>query len=302
MTEKGVRAALPGGPGTKDLTYKSGILLQPNSAARLLYESGVNVFPLIPHTKRPAITWEPFQNRKITEAEFEKFFPSGSNTNYAVICGQISGGLVIQDFETMEDFVAFYPSWQNLGKETLLVKTPHGGVHVYWRSLEGEGRHTRIFGQDHPMDFLGAGGYALGPGAEIDHSLCDRTKCHLTGITRYEVIGEVWTIADAGAGLFEATLSRGRALGWKAIKRGPSMKEIIKGGIAAGQRNETGFKYTRYLLFTVRLPLETAWFELRRWNASNKPPLDERELRTIFESAQHYTRKPQLTPIGGLLK
>jgi hypothetical protein len=290
-SEKG-GTAFPGGPGTSSID-KRAVVLQANSAARLLYGSGVNVFPLIPHTKRPAITWEAFQERRVSEAEFDAWFPPGSSPNYAVICGQISGGLAIQDFETMADFLAFYPSWQNLGKETLLVKTPHGGVHVYWRSPEAAGRHTRIFGEDHPVDFLGRGGYALGPGSEINHALCDRTKCHLTGITRYEVIGEVWTIADAGAGLFEATLRRGQALGWKALKRGPSIKEIIKGGIEAGQRNETAFNYSRYLLFTVRLPLETTWFELRRWNASNKPPLDERELRTIFESAQHYTGKQE---------
>lgn len=265
--------------------------LPPRSAARLLYESGVNVFPLIPHTKRPAISWEAFQSRRVSEAEFDAWFPSGSSPNYAVICGPISGGLVIQDFETMEDFITFYPGWADLGRETLIVKTPHGGAHVYWHSPEGEGRRTRIFGQEHPVDFLGRGGYALGPGCEINHAFCDQTKCHLSGITRYEVIGDVWTIADAGPGLLEATLRRGEALGWRAMKKGPLIKEIVKGGIEAGQRNETAFKYARYLLFTVRLPVETAGFELHRWNSGNKPPLDERELRTIFESAKHYPRK-----------
>ena len=269
------------------------IQLQSHSAARLLYQSGLNVFPLIPHTKRPAIPWEALQERRVSEAEFESWFSEGENTNYAVICGPISGGLVIQDFETMEDFVAFYPRWADLGKRTLIVKTPHGGAHVYWRSIEVDGRQVRIFGEEHPIDFLGRGGYALGPGSEINHELCDKTKCHLAGITKYEVIGEVWAVAGDGPGLLEATLRRGAALGWKAIKKGPSIKEIIKGGIEAGQRNATAFKYARYLLFTVRLPMETAWFELVRWNSSNRPPLDERELRTIFDSAQHYPRKDE---------
>ena len=285
-------AAPPSGLGIgSSSTNKSTVQLRSHSAARLLWEDGINVFPLIPHTKRPAIPWEAFQERRVSEAEFERWFPQVRDTNYAVICGPVSKGLIIQDFERFEDFVTFYPSWQNLVNETLVVRTPHGGAHIYWRSPEGEGRRTRIFGQEHPVDFLGRGGYALGPGCEINHSLCDKTKCHLAGITRYEVIGEAWTIADAGPGLLEATLRRGEALGWRAMKKGPLIKEIVKGGIEAGQRNETAFKYARYLLFTVRLPVETAGFELHRWNSGNKPPLDERELRTIFESAKHYPRK-----------
>lgn len=55
------------GSNTNSIDKRS-VVLQPNSAARLLYENGVNVFPLIPHTKRPAIR-EKLQRTKETENE-----------------------------------------------------------------------------------------------------------------------------------------------------------------------------------------------------------------------------------------
>ena len=62
-------------------------------------------------------------------------------------------------------------------------------------------------------------------------------------------------------------------------------EEIAKGGLGSGERNNNAFKYAINLLENVEMDSTTAWTEVLRWNETNSPPMDERELKTTFESA-----------------
>ncbi len=59
---------------------------------------GFSVIPLISRDKRPEINWLEYQKRKPTEDEVRKWF-SGENRNVGIICGKVSGDLVVFDFE-----------------------------------------------------------------------------------------------------------------------------------------------------------------------------------------------------------
>lgn len=187
--------------------------VQPSGAAKLDFSLGFNVFPLLPFQKKPAIDWKTYETQKASEDEIQAWF-TGTQSNHAVVCGHISGGLVIQDLESQLDFEQFFPRWQELAQRTRVVTTPHGGVHVYWIAQEETPRRTKIFGGAHLVDILGTGGYACGAGSVLDHSLCDKKKCKSEGVSRYEVLG-TYEVSLASAGLLESTLKRGQELGWQ---------------------------------------------------------------------------------------
>ncbi|MEM0097762.1 MAG: bifunctional DNA primase/polymerase, partial [Conexivisphaerales archaeon] len=150
--------------------------------------AGFSIFPLAKESKKPLVKWEEFMKRKPTEAEIKSW---GNFENYAIVCGEVSGGLVILDFERRDDFEKFFPEWEELAKKTWVVETPHGGVHVYFSVLQNVPRRdTRIFGSDHPVDLLGEGGYAVGPGSVINHASCGHAGCTIHGITGYKFIGQ----------------------------------------------------------------------------------------------------------------
>jgi len=249
-----------------------------------LYRSlGISIIP-VGRDKKPLAPWQEYQSRPPTGEELTKWFVEpAEKPNIAVICGKISGGLVILDFESEEDFKAFFKD--EILKQTMVVKTPHGGIHVWLRETGEVPRRGIRISEGPPLDLLGEGGYALAPPSIIDHSLCDKSKCNRQGTTEYEVISSTFRPLEVKS-VFQAVLERAKSLGWK-LKEKPRVDEILQ-GVPEGMRNNSAFQYARYLLFKIKLDPQTVWAELQRWNSLNNPPLDERELRTVFESAQRY--------------
>lgn len=237
----------------------------------------LNLVPLLRGTKKPAFRWKGLQERKIAEEEFHDwFFGKKEYFDVGLICGSTSGGLVVLDFERLEDYLSFFPYHAKLEDKTLVVQTPDGGTHVHFRSPQFT--RTRIrFCKSHPLDVLGEGSYAV----TAPSSFCGR---------QYRVVGAL-KIADYTGDIYKALEERFKVLGWdsKTDKQGSvsNIGQIIS-GVPEGQRNVSAFKYARHLFFFVRLDESTTWFELKRWNNVNKPPLDERELLTIFRSARNY--------------
>ena len=124
-------------------------------------EQGFSVIPLIVGKKEPAVdSWKPFQEKKPTKAQIEKWFYSGSQYNIGIVCGKVSGNLAVLDFEDAK--VAYKIFGKGITKETFCVKSGSGkGLHIYFfteygcrkfkiselaldvqgRSLEGGRRH-----------------------------------------------------------------------------------------------------------------------------------------------------------------
>lgn len=132
-----------------------------------LTEQGFSFFPLLAGSKKPALRWEEFQSRRPTADELSEWRKRGY-TNFAIVNGPVSGDLCVLDFEDERDAEVFFGSeYEKLKSITLLVATPHGGVHVYLRCSERVKRQVRIFGDEHPCDLLGEGGYSVAPGSVI---------------------------------------------------------------------------------------------------------------------------------------
>jgi hypothetical protein len=270
------------------MSQKQTIKLSLLSQARLDFKLGLNVIPLKRGEKRPALaSWREYLDRFASWEERQQWFGENKGFGCAVLCGKVSSGLVIFDFEKIDDFQKFFEKWEELKENTRVVRTPHGGVHVYFRSRIPARRSIRIC-EDHPLDLLGEGGYAVGAPTEINHDLCDKSKCALSGFDSYEVQG-TYQIAELFDDPYDRLRSRCLNLGWK-VKSASGMWEKLS-GVEQGERNMTAFELSRHLLFTAKLPKNIAFQILLAWNDRNRPPLDELELKRTFESARRYPKQ-----------
>jgi hypothetical protein len=218
----------------------------------LYREQGLSVIPLTPGTKRPEEEWRGYVSAGKHSTDDERRMWLRSGRGVAAVCGAPSGGVWALDFERREDFEQLMgPSTLN---STLVVETPHGGIHVYFRS-KGRVPRRRIqaAGPRHPLDILGEGGIAVLPPTAVDHRRCG--GCGLEGVdaglgpgvTRYRVISTTTDIATLKEGAPEHTLVDAfiRA-GW--IREEDRVSALIRlgagietsGGAGGGGRGEGG--------------------------------------------------------------
>ena len=235
-----------------------------------------NLIPIRDKSKIPAIAWGEYQQKKY-EGEI-------TSTNYAVICGKVSGCVVI-DIDSPELIHKLFKNWEGLLKGTLVIKTGSGGYHVYVRPKNGKFPPkmplSNTIGQH--IDIQSDGSYVIGPGS-----------IHPNG-KRYDIISSTNEVIEFDVMSFLQHIKQfGFNTEYGGLKR---FEEIAKGGLGKGERNASAFKYAINLLENVGMDSTTAWDETLRWNKTNKPPMDERELRATFESAlKKYAGKIQ-TPV-----
>ncbi|MDP1563939.1 MAG: bifunctional DNA primase/polymerase [Pirellulaceae bacterium] len=96
-------------------------------------EAGISTFPLwLGGDRNPAIkSFNPYRKRLPTLMEIKSWFsdPRGM----AVLCGVISGGLEVIDFDYWWPFPDWYRAVESIAVRLPIVDTPSGGAHVYYR-------------------------------------------------------------------------------------------------------------------------------------------------------------------------
>jgi len=184
---------------------------------KMFHEKGFTIIP-VDDAKEPLIKWKDFQKTKPTLEQIMEWDKKFNKPNFAVINGHISNGLVIIDFENINDAITFFgpEKFEELKKKTLVVRTPHNGIHVCaMEKTKMPNRHTKIFGEEHPADLLGEGGYALIPGSKIDHSKCKPEKpCDHKSIGEYKIISTTTDIITSDD-IENEIKERAKELGWK---------------------------------------------------------------------------------------
>lgn len=121
-------------------------------AARQAVRAGLNVLPPRQDgSKAPAVEWARCQTEMVTEAEILDWWGRGSRTGLGLVCGPVSGGLEMLEFEgrAVEAGlnVEFLEAADAAGLGDLLDRvvggyleeTPAGGRHLFWRCSEVEG-------------------------------------------------------------------------------------------------------------------------------------------------------------------
>lgn len=130
------------------------------AAARAYIERGRSVIPVRAGTKKPALlSWTPYQERHATEEEIQAWWPPGGRNGIAIVTGPISGGLAVLDIDdaALAERMASDPV---LMAETLAVRTPSGGLHIYVCEDLESASGPLVPGV---ADLKAAGGYVVAP-------------------------------------------------------------------------------------------------------------------------------------------
>lgn len=125
----------------------------------------IAVIPLaLDGTKRPAIpSWKTYQTELPTADLVSEWWRSPRGMG--VICGVVSNGLEVLDFDKQADVI--FPEWHRLNEllavRLPVVETPSGGYHVYYRCNVVCG-NTKIAMADGEtlIETRGEGGYIVG--------------------------------------------------------------------------------------------------------------------------------------------
>lgn len=194
-----MESQMPTSPNSQILRIGPGDRSQTYDAARAAVAAGLSIVPIMPDgTKRPAwyvlpqCSWKTFTQRRPTAAELQAWFVNQSLEDpplgFAVVGGEISGGLEVIDFDTIELFGPWAERVERhcpgLVAALVRVRTPRPGLHVYFRSSMCGGNkklaQREIFDVETEsakvktlIEAKGEGGYIIAPGSP--------PSCHPSG-------------------------------------------------------------------------------------------------------------------------
>jgi hypothetical protein len=219
---------------------------------------GWSIIPITPNSKRSAWPWKSYQERPADEEQIRRWFGNGQPFGIAVVFGDVSGGLVCRDFDTMEGYHRWAANHRELAATLPTVATARGR-HIYFRA------HHRGIVKSADGELRGAGYCLLPPSQHPDGP-------------RYEWLvplpeREIPFIADVGdAGLFAAIVTE-TTQGTEAMACGSSVPSVgsapsivsvtpeadVRKAIddtlpkVAGRRNRQVFEFARALRAIPRL-------------------------------------------------
>ena len=231
----------------------------------------LSIFPLPYKSKRDdSFKWGEFQKRLATDAEVARWF-NGHQTNIAVVCGKISGNLVVVEFDDPANFTRFNQAFHNLTKcditEVTRVTQGKRGPHVWLRTSQP------VKSRKYPTcEIRSDGNYIVVP-----------PSVHPDG-PEYRFLSEmpIWeidTLKEVGIDIEQAQQAGRNQPGW--------VSELLK-GVGQGGRNEAAVKLAGY--FHGRIARGVTETLLLDWNTRNSPPLPTSELLTTINSVFRYSR------------
>ena len=107
--------------------------------------------------KRPNVLWKGYQNKFISDAEFNNMLAEKDEGLYCLITGEISNVVVI-DVDSSDIYDNYFKEFED---KTIVVQTPSGGFHLWFSSIEYPKTSTNYNG--FPIDIRGKKGIAIVP-------------------------------------------------------------------------------------------------------------------------------------------
>ena len=230
--------------------------------ARKWVSAGVSVVPIKPDgTKSPAVReWKVWQTRLPTEEEIERDFKDG--LGIGIIGGGISGNLEMLDFDVPKESTnrffghCFFDDWMGqlpfelaeLVRTMPMVRTPGGGVHLYYRcdSLEGNKKLAAVLNppdkkppKETIIETRGEGGYVLAPGCP--------PECHPTGKTYDLVVGSFESVPTISSEQRDGLFAMARSFDESDLdgKEARRKDRISEGSRPASEGNRPGDDFNR---------------------------------------------------------
>lgn len=221
--------------------------------AKKYIAAGFSVIP-VGTDKKPIVQWREYQTRYATDAELEEWF--SEPRNIGIVTGKISG-ITVVDIDAKNGGLESMKSLRL--PLTWSVKTGGGGWHLYFNYDERVHQTQALY---QGVDIRNDGGYVIAP-----------PSMHISG-NRYE-----WSFKDGDKADIPADLFVQRDI----VKK--DWAGLLKLGTTEGNRNGTAASLFGKLMTMFKVEeWETVWDIGKFWNMKNNPPLEEQELRSVFES------------------
>lgn len=208
--------------------------------------------------------------------------------------------LVVFDWDNPEDRLKFWDSKiiESLPNETLLVKSKRGCAEWFFDHDAKEAAKEVLGFLPDKIDFRPCMEFEI----FIDGHLASCPgNLHEDQSTIYKALGTLRIKRKDG--IVKQALDRMiDSFKWQRRPSKKFDKLILRNGVPEGQRHNVGIRLACFLLKEFQLDFNAAWAVLERWNQLNRPPLPERELESIAESAVSFVtahRRPSLTQVNG---
>lgn len=253
---------------------------------------GLAVFPITPRQKFPPLI-EEWQNLATTdESQICKWWKQWPKANIGVATGEKSGSIFVVDVDNKNGHEGseFIREWEegygDFPEETWRALTPNGGYHLYFRDSQNtDVRNTTDAGTEGSgVDIRGTGGYVIVPPSVI-------------GNRAYEwELGPMdnYTVADANDSVYALLAARG--LECRAQQQRESGFQVPQ-VIPEGSRNATMFKLASSLQ-ARGMSNEAVMIAVMAENQNRcSPPLSEREIQTLVNSALRYEKGDYVGPV-----
>lgn len=221
---------------------------------------GWSVIPIKPSTKLPSIaSWKEYQTRLPTEAEIKKWWTATPSANIALVCGKISGVIVV-DIDPKSggttEGLALPP--------TLCSRTGGGGQHLFYKW------NSNVIGAKvgvkAGIDIRSEASYVVLP-----------PSLHASGNT-YEWINEGDEMAEPPQWLYKIEEEQSAKTDWEVFFK-DNKSEGVRNMSATQLAGKIVYEISPELWDTLGLPL------FKQWNKDhNTPSLPEKELMIIWNS------------------
>ena len=238
---------------------------------------GFRVFPVIPASKKPAVSSFPTE-ATTDEEKIRRWWTdpvAGVIQPYNV--GVCTTGMVVLDIDRKSN-VDGQPLYEELGGhyDTLVVRTPSGGLHAYYN-----GPDSSLAPAGPGLDVRSHNGYVLAPGSVVENGSYtienDRPLALLPDPIRQRLRAPGIRAGDGAGDQDETAIAA-------AQERLLSVAPAIEG---QGGDNTT-FRVCAMLVRDYGLDADSAMEAIDDWNESCVPPWPKQELRTKIENAIRY--------------
>jgi hypothetical protein len=240
----------------------------------------LSFFPLPFRAKRDdSFKWGQFQDRLPTDDEIGQWF-NGHPSNIAVVCGQVSGGLVVVEFDNEDFFAEFNVAFKNRTHipitEFTRVTKGKRGPHV-WLRVKGTVKSKKT----PKCEIRSDGNYIVVP-----------PSVHPEGPT-YQFLNdlpirEIESLIEVGINIEQQPVGNNQP-GW--------VSQLLM-GVGKGGRNDAAVKLAGY--FRNILPIDVTERVLLDWNNHNSPPLEPGEVLRTVASVYRYPDRSVVAPMDNV--
>lgn len=228
--------------------------------------------------KHPATSggeWASYQQRIAGPDELRAWF-DGPPRNLGVVCGQVSGGLVVVDCDDLVTADALRYAYPE-ATETASVKTGKG-THFYFHATEPV-KTTRFLLNGLTHHVKAEGSYVVAPPSV--HASGRTYAWEDTILLTLDLVAFRAALARLGAKRAEETHAPAAA-GW--------VSTLLREGARHGERDDQTTRLAGYL--APHLSYDEALAVLELWAARCDQPWGERDVRSKLDSVLRYVQRP----------